>query len=577
MVVDGRWQGVGRSGSLAAQWAIVNFCGKQYTKQHNPIHMQRHPNAPERPRVTCCEAPTRAMHPHAAQPSASDASTCVGASCSSCVALAVQVAALQAENERLRQQLDRLHLPTASTATATATAIPLEPTPQYAAPPSSDARVVGAFSRAEMQRYSRQMLVKEFGAAAQQRLRDARVLVIGAGGLGSPVALYLAAMGVGNLSIVDDDRVDSSNLHRQVLHDESQLHELKARSAQRRLRLINPLVQCEPIAARFSASNAAKLVARHDVVIDASDNVGTRYLVNDACAAAAKPLVSGSAIGMEGQVTVFTYRHATGCYRCLYPSPPHSQPMSCAENGVIGVVPGVIGCLQAMEAVKLITGVGEPLVGVQCLYDAYDGQFRRLKLPSHRRPECPACGSSAASPIQADGSHSIGPVDVQLFYEGGGSCGDYEAEAAAAASRLVANQRISIEDFAAVRRAAAIGSPATSKTDNYILLDVRPKTQFDMVHFAEAIHVPFDRFTKQKPSADTLARMLQAVQIGTPESKEGDPPSTKIPSVYVICRRGIDSVAATEWLLQSGVECALNVDGGYTAYAAQVDPAFPIY
>jgi adenylyltransferase/sulfurtransferase len=536
--------------------------------------MQRHPNAPERtPRATCCEAPTRAMRPHAAQPSVSDVEPCVDASCGSCTALAAQVAALRAENERLRLQLDRLHLSTASTAAASS----LEPSPQCTAPPPSDVSVVGAFSRAEMQRYSRQMLVKEFGAAAQQRLRDARVLVIGAGGLGSPVALYLAAMGVGKLSIIDDDRVDSSNLHRQVLHDESQLHELKARSAQRRLRLINPLVQCEPIAARFSASNAAQLVARHDVVIDASDNVGTRYLANDACAAAAKPLVSGSAIGMEGQVTVFTYRHSTGCYRCLYPSPPRSQPMSCAENGVIGVVPGVIGCMQAMEAVKLITGVGEPLVGVQCLYDAYDGQFRRLKLPSHRRPECPACGTSAASPVKSDERSSSAPVDLQLFYEGGGSCGDYEVEAVAAASRLVAHQRISIEDYAAIRRAKAIELPVTSKKDNYILLDVRPKTQFDMVHFFEAIHVPFQHFTSQKPSVDALARMLEAVQIDTPKSEKGDAASTKIPTVYVICRRGIDSVAATEWLLQSGVECALNVDGGYTAYAARVDPAFSIY
>lgn len=454
---------------------------------------------------------------------------------------------------------------------------------------------MSAFSRAEMQRYSRQMLVKEFGADAQRRLRAARVLVIGAGGLGSPVALYLAAMGVGKLTIVDDDRVDSSNLHRQVLHDESQLHEKKALSAQKRLRLINPLVECEPITARFSTSNAGELVARHDVVIDASDNVGTRYLVNDACAVARKPLVSGSAIGMEGQVTVFTYQHSTGCYRCLYPTPPRSQPMSCAENGVIGVVPGVIGCLQAMEAVKLITSVGEPLVGVQCLYDAYDGQFRRLKLPNRRRPECPACGAAAAGSavesdckktqepdtqflagISTDEGSSSARVDPQLFYEGGGSCGDYEVEAAAAARRLEEHQRIIVEDFANIRRAEASGSPATVG-NNYILLDVRSKQQFDMIHFREAVHVPFQHFTSQEPGADALARLLDALQAYNPTSGEGDTASRKMPTVYVICRRGIDSVAATEWLVQSGVERALNVDGGYTAYAERVDPVFPIY
>lgn len=466
-------------------------------------------------------------------------------SCEACAPLRAEIAALQAETARLRAQLNFQ-----------------QPERPQLVPPLSpvDARVASAFSREEMQRYGRQMLVKEFGAEAQRRLRAARVLVVGAGGLGSPVALYLAAMGVGRLSVVDDDRVDRSNLHRQVLHDEAQLGELKAESARRRLRLINPLVECEAVAERFTASNAIELVRRHDVVVDASDNVGTRYLANDACAVARKPLVSGSAIGLEGQVTVFTPESASGCYRCLYPTPPRAQPMSCAENGVIGAVPGVIGCLQAVECVKVITGVGEPLVGVQCLYDAYDGQFRRLKLPGQRRNDCPVC--SAASLVGGDDTEAEVlqslAISSQLSLEGG--CSDFDMEAAMLSSRLHSSKQISVEEFAQTRAQSA----------NYVLVDTRALSQFNMVHFKEAVHVPFELFSCHKPGSDSLKKILGRSYLKRLQQSEP-------PTIYVICRRGIDSVIATEWLAQSGVQCAVNVNGGYTAYASRVDSTFPIY
>eukprot|EP00644_Phytophthora_capsici_P010416 jgi/Phyca11/8658/fgenesh1_pm.PHYCAscaffold_30_\ len=323
----------------------------------------------------------------------------------------------------------------------------------------------------ELQRYGRQMLVKDFGVKAQLKLRAASVLLVGVGGLGSPVAMYLAAMGVGKLTIVDGDHVDRSNLHRQVLHDEqgAREREKKVQSAKRRLLGLNPLLKCMVYPTRFTTANALKLVEENDIVVDASDNVSTRYLVNDACSRLRKPLVSGSALGMEGQVTVFTYQgdeHSTGCYRCLYPTPP-KVAMSCAENGVVGVVPGVIGCLQAMETVKVITGVGEPLVG--------------------------------------------------------------------------------------------------KEGREYVLLDTRAATQFEMVHFPEAVNIPTAQVMKQEPN-QVIERLRGA------ESKIS--PSVK--QTFVICRRGVDSVKVTKWLVDHGIPNVFNINGGYTEYAKE-DPTFPMY
>ncbi|TDH65725.1 hypothetical protein CCR75_006714 [Bremia lactucae] len=424
-----------------------------------------------------------------------------------------------------------------------------------------------AFSRVELQRYGRQMLVKEFSVKAQLKLRAARVLLIGVGGLGSPVAMYLAAMGVGTLAIVDNDHVDRSNLHRQILHDEKGARdcEKKVLSAKRRLLELNPLLQCIVYPTRFTTTNALNLVKEYDVVIDASDNAGTRYLVNDACAQLQKPLISGSALGFEGQVTVFTYRddaNATGCYRCLYPKPPLLS-RSCAENGVIGVVPGVIGCLQAIETVKVITGVGEPLVGVQCFYDAFDGKFRHLKMKKKRNPQCLSC--SRQSILLKNGSE-MAPVDSSRFVQDV-VCDDKSA-------CLDLKFQVSAEEFANIRTAAfAQDIKQNERGSRYVLLDTRSPCQFEMVHFPEAVNIPTNKLMKTDPM-EVLATLH-----GVPTSEFIKQLSRTAKRTYVICRRGVDSIKVTQWLLDRGIPNVFNITGGYTEYSKEggVDPTFPMY
>ncbi|MEO6222132.1 MAG: molybdopterin-synthase adenylyltransferase MoeB [Vicinamibacterales bacterium] len=239
-------------------------------------------------------------------------------------------------------------------------------------------------------RYARQVLLPEFGREGQQRLLDARVLIVGLGGLGSPASMYLAAAGVGTLGLVDFDVVDETNLHRQIIHGTSDIGRSKMASASETLGAINPGVRLEPHEEPFGVSNARALVDAYDIVVDGTDNFPTRYLVNDACVMSGTPNVYGSVFRFEGQAAVFA---APGgpCYRCLHPEPPPAGLIpNCAEAGVLGVLPGIIGTIQATEAIKLITGIGEPLVGRLLLYDASRMMFRDIRLS--RDPECPVCG-----------------------------------------------------------------------------------------------------------------------------------------------------------------------------------------
>ncbi len=245
-------------------------------------------------------------------------------------------------------------------------------------------------------RYSRHLLLPEVGEEGQNRLLDARVLLVGAGGLGSPAALYLAAAGAGTLGIVDDDVVDVSNLQRQVLHGTDRLGTPKVESARETLRNLNPDVEIVAHKERLSAANAVGLVSEYDVVIDGADNFPTRYLLNDAALHTRTPVVHGSVFRFEGQATVFK-PYGGPCYRCLSEKPPPAElAPSCAEAGVLGVVPGIIGSIQALEAIKLILGLGDPLIGTLLVFDALDGEFRRLTF--RRNPDCPACGDEAAPP-----------------------------------------------------------------------------------------------------------------------------------------------------------------------------------
>lgn len=251
----------------------------------------------------------------------------------------------------------------------------------------------------ELLRYSRQIMLPEMDVAGQQALLDATALVVGIGGLGAPVAMYLAAAGLGKLILVDDDQVDLSNLQRQIIHDTEAVGTPKVASGAARIAALNPGTEVVTIARRAQGDELANLVREADIVLDATDNFGTRYEVNEACIALGKPLVSGAAIRMEGQVAVFDPREADSpCYRCLY-ADGTDEELNCSENGVAAPVVGIIGCIQAMEALKLITGIGETLTGHVLYMDAKRMDWRKLKLP--KNPRCPTCGSPRQSQIAA--------------------------------------------------------------------------------------------------------------------------------------------------------------------------------
>ncbi|MBX7159255.1 MAG: molybdopterin-synthase adenylyltransferase MoeB [Acidimicrobiia bacterium] len=259
----------------------------------------------------------------------------------------------------------------------------------------------------QKRRYHRHLIMPEVGERGQQKLLDSSVLLLGAGGLGSPAALYLAAAGVGRIGIVDFDIVDSSNLQRQIVHDESRVGELKVDSAKRTIEGLNPDVSVETFPVRLSSSNVTEIMGDYDVVVDGCDNFPTRYLVNDASVLLDKPVVHGSIFRFEGQVSVFWPGHGP-CYRCLYhqPPPPELAP-SCAEAGVLGVLPGIVGSIQALEAMKIVLGIGEPLVGKLLTVDTLDMSFRTLKL--RRDPDCPACGEGAQVELVDYDDYCIAP------------------------------------------------------------------------------------------------------------------------------------------------------------------------
>ncbi|HLW38078.1 MAG TPA: molybdopterin-synthase adenylyltransferase MoeB [Candidatus Eremiobacteraceae bacterium] len=255
-------------------------------------------------------------------------------------------------------------------------------------------------TREEQQRYSRHLMLPEIGSEGQQRIKAARVLLVGAGGLGSPLALYLAAAGVGTLGIVDDDNVEATNLQRQVLHDSSRIGTPKVESGRLRLTQLNPYVEVVPYGVRLAPDNVESIVKEYDLVADGSDNFPTRYLVNDACVALEKVNVYGSVYRFDGQASVFDARSGP-CYRCLFPhAPPPGAAPSCADAGVLGVLPGIVGLIQATEVLKLIARIGEPLIGRLLMFDALEMRFRELKLA--KDPDCPACGSQVGRESLSD-------------------------------------------------------------------------------------------------------------------------------------------------------------------------------
>ncbi|MGH7559815.1 MAG: molybdopterin-synthase adenylyltransferase MoeB [Gemmatimonadales bacterium] len=378
---------------------------------------------------------------------------------------------------------------------------------------------MASLTPSELVRYARHLTLPEVGLQGQERLRSARVLLIGAGGLGSPAALYLAAAGVGTIGIVDADVVELSNLQRQVLHGVSGIGAPKTESARQRLAELNPEVQVEVHAERLTSANALELLGRYELTIDGSDNFPTRYLVNDASVLLGKPYVYGSIFRFDGQVSVFA---AAGgpCYRCLFadPPPPDLVP-NCAEGGVLGVLPGIIGTLQASEAIKLLLGIGEPLIGRLLLLDALRGRVRELTL--RRDSRCAACGEHPTL---------LGLIDYEAF------CG--------VGDRAVAP--------GAEMRAEELRDRLAESEDNLLVLDVREPWEWEIAHLPGSRLVPLGQL---------------ATRLGELDSRS---------EIVTLCHRGQRSLTAQRLLQGAGFH-ARSLAGGIDAWASEVDPEMARY
>ncbi|MBI2166989.1 MAG: molybdopterin-synthase adenylyltransferase MoeB [Candidatus Omnitrophica bacterium] len=373
-------------------------------------------------------------------------------------------------------------------------------------------------------RYSRHLILPEIGEAGQKKLLAAKVLLIGAGGLGSPLGLYLAAAGVGTIGLVDFDVVDLSNLQRQILHTNDDIGKSKLDSAEKRIKGMNPDTKVVKHPVKISSDNALEIIQGYDLVIDGTDNFPTRYLVNDACVLLNKPNIYGSIFRFEGQATVFMPK--TGpCYRCLYPEPPPPGMVpSCAEGGVLGILPGVIGVLQATEAVKLIVGTGEPLIGRLLLYDALKMSFRTLRL--RRDKNCPVCG---------DHPTVTKLIDYEEF------CGVKRGESRG--ESMI--PEISVFDLKA----------KLDRKEDFLLLDVREPHEYQIAKIPGSKLIPVGQL------ADRLSELE----------------SYRDKEIVAHCKLGGRSSRAVELLLKSGFKKVWSVAGGISAWSSQVDPSVPKY
>ncbi len=377
-------------------------------------------------------------------------------------------------------------------------------------------------SRDEIARYSRHLIIPDVAMDGQRRLKNAKVLLIGAGGLGSPNAMYLAAAGVGRIGLVDFDVVDASNLQRQVIHGTSDIGRSKLASAADKIHEINPYVDVVLHEVRLTSDNARQIIAGYDLVVDGSDNFPTRYLVNDACVLEGKPYVWGSIYRFDGQASVFWAEHGP-CYRCLYPQPPPPGMVpSCAEGGVLGVLCATVGSIQANEAIKLVTGVGDPLVGRLLIYDALELSFKDIRV--RKDPECPVCGTH--------------PTVTELI--------DYE-------------EFCGVTSDAAQR--AAAGSTLTPAELKALLDGDGPLKLID-------VREPHEWQINRIPGAELLP-------LGELPDHLAELPQTE--PIVLYCKTGMRSAEALALLKQSGFSTARHLGGGISAYARTVDPSIPLY
>ncbi|XP_049343873.1 adenylyltransferase and sulfurtransferase MOCS3 [Solanum verrucosum] len=392
-------------------------------------------------------------------------------------------------------------------------------------------------------RYSRHLLLPSFGVQGQANLLKSSVLVIGAGGLGSPALLYLAACGVGRIGIVDHDVVELNNLQRQIIHTEAYIGKSKVESAAATCRSINSSTQIVEHREAFRTSNALEIVSKYDVVVDATDNAPSRYMINDCCVVLGKPLVSGAALGLEGQLTVYNYNGGP-CYRCLFPTPPPTNACQrCADSGVLGVVPGVIGCLQALEAIKVASLVGEPLSGRMLLLDALSGRFRNVKLRG-RSLQCEACGDDAVLTRQ-----TFSEFDYEKFTQTPLSTGPLKL------NLLSLDDRISSKEY----------NEQVGRGEAHVLVDVRPSHHYKIVSLPNSMNIPLSTLEGRLP------------EISAALEKEANKENGSNASLFVICRRGNDSQVAVELLHKLGFTSAKDIIGGLESWTHNVDPKFPTY
>jgi adenylyltransferase/sulfurtransferase len=376
----------------------------------------------------------------------------------------------------------------------------------------------------EVRRYSRHLIIPDVGMTGQKRLKNARVLCVGAGGLGSPALLYLAAAGVGTLGVIDFDVVDESNLQRQIIHGQSDIGRPKAESARDSIKEINPYVKVIVHDTQLDSDNALEIFAQYDLIVDGTDNFATRYLVNDACVLLGKPYVWGSIYRFDGQASVFWSEHGP-CYRCLYPEPPPPGMVpSCAEGGVLGVLCASIGSIQVNEAIKLIVGIGDPLAGRLMIYDALEMSYRTVRV--RKDPECPICGKNPTI---------TGLIDYDAF------CGTVseDAQQAAAGSTITATELKEMLD----------------RGDDIFLVDVREPNEYEIVSIPGAVLIPKDQFL----SGAALERL--------PQDKR----------VILHCKSGARSAECLAVLKNAGFADAAHVGGGVLAWISQVDPSLPAY
>ena len=381
------------------------------------------------------------------------------------------------------------------------------------------------FSNDEIARYSRHLIMPEVTLEGQKRIKAASVLCIGTGGLGSPIALYLAAAGIGRMGLVDGDTVDFSNLQRQILHGTKDVGRKKLNSARDRIREINPNVQVDLYDTFFTASNAAEIVAPYDIVIDGTDNFPTRYLSNDICVFQKKPNVYGSIFRFDGQCTVFAPHLGGPCYRCMFPEPPPPGMVpSCAEGGVLGVLPGIIGVMQAIEAIKLIVGIGEPIIGKLIHFDALKMKFREFKL--RKDPKCPVCSENPSITEL---------IDYDQF------CGIPQAKAAE-------EEESHVPSITASELKAKF-----DRNEKFVLLDVREPFEYDICRIPNSRLIPLGQLASRMSELDSADEIV------------------------LQCKTGVRSARALKLLQEAGFGKLWNVDGGIAAWADEVDSSVPKY